>query len=649
MRRTLLVFLLLPLPFVLTGCDEQRTVSDLLLERRWPNGVIPYKFATLADGSHPHFSAAQFEDRKERVLAALNGDTAIDGCTTSPCVGWGAANTLRFVECPEDDEHCGSYKDYAYLIINNGYYNGTNTKRGFAALTTAEIDLARCSDEADEMFSGRQCRTEVCDGDECRPKACDRDSGEPCVFDVWLKVNDVDAFMWNAGHELGHMFGFDHEQFRPDRDLYIDTSACADVPEWTNEVHLLSMAHFIGSYDVRSIMHYVDAFDPVDPAVNTCFTSKPGSPIPWFRNSDLPTQKDQAKLQLMYGVRGDWLRNRDWCIGGGREIHVADFDGNDRQDLLCHSAEAGFHATGRRWLDYSNINGHFNGTDWDSGMAQYCWGGSRQLLVGNFDGDDDDDVLCYNDNLGTVTIDYTNYLGELNGQDWPASGTQAWGCNEPGSQAYVGNFDGEEGDDLLCHNSETGSRWIDWADAAGHFLGPDWTSEMVGRRSWCAGTTERIVIGDFNGDGRDDALCHDTETGDRKIDYASIDGDLKGSNWESLEHGANAFCWGRDRTLYAADVDGDEADDLLCHNDRIGSLSIDYATPELGSAEGSGLLGKDYFRDLAFCNAQDAQLVIGPFDPGNSRADLLCHNRATGHKAILYAREDGTFEIPDGY
>ena len=101
------------------------------------------------------------------------------------------------------------------------------------------------------------------------------------------------------------------------------------------------------------------------------------------------------------------------------------------------------------------------------------------------------------------------------------------------------------------------------------------------------------------------------------------------ANWGSLDEGAASFCNGADETLYAADVDGDRADDLLCHDRRTGMIAVDIATPELGSERGSGLLGEDFYRDLAFCNARDAQLVIGSFDRGNSRDDLLCHNRVT--------------------
>ena len=76
---------------------------------------------------------------------------------------------------------------------------------------------------------------------------------------------------------------------------------------------------------------------------------------------------------------------------------------------------------------------------------------------------------------------------------------------------------------------------------------------------------------------------------------------------------------------------------------------MDLSDPGESWQDGGGLQGADASYDLAFCNAESARLLVGAFGPGDSRADLLCHNRKTGHKAILYAKADATFEVPPGY
>jgi|GEM_PF-5717915 len=589
---------------------EERVVPDEMLKRRWPDGVIPFRFIE------------NFIGDKDEIRACFFGSNTIPGCQSTPCIGWDAANAVRFIDC-EVTGDCDQYPHTVFLIGDHGY-NGTRNKRGYKDLK-AELPLkSGCT---------------LASRDDCRTENCDFGSGENCVFDIWLK--DKVNFMWSNAHELGHMLGFNHEQFRPDRDSFIDTSNCTaedwDIPA-LEQPDFLS---FIGTYDVQSVMHY--------PAEDNCYDALPGLPIVTYRNNDLPSPRDLAKLQLLYGVRGDWLRNGDWCIRGGRTLHMGDFNKDGQVDLLCHSAVSGFNATGRKWIDYSNSNGHFDGTSWSSGSDKFCWGSGRRLHAGDFNGDGRTDVVCHNRNLGSVSVEYTNSEGELDGKDWPETGVHSWPCRGVNARVHIGDFNGDGRDDLLCHDSTSGIRKIDYADGNGRFGSFDWDSTVSGRRAWCNERHQRLIIGDFDGDSSADALCHNTQSGHRLIDYTFDHGDLKGTNWDSLTDGANQFCWGRNRVLYAADVNEDGADDLICHNTRIGSVSVDLADPRANWREGAGLRGKDAFYDLAFCNAQNARLLIGAFGPNDGRADLLCHNTVTGHMAILFAKPGGIFEIPPEY
>jgi hypothetical protein len=609
-----------PVASITSQLTESSVVSNEMLRRRWPNGIIPVRFDPGFTFDKAKVRAALFGAPEFTIASGVHEGK--QACLAStPCTGWGAANAVRFVDCDVTD--CSGYNHTVYLIGDINGQNSTNRKRGYRSLKT-------------ETHSS--CASLAVTSD-CRDRACDYSSGEACVFDIWLKDSNRTYFMWNVAHELGHMLGFNHEQFRPDRESYIDMSGCPDdFASWEeSEPNFLA---FIGSYDLDSVMHY--------PVSMACYTSKPGKPI-GDKRPDLPSPKDLAKLQLLYGVRGDWLRNGDWCIGGGRTIHTGDFNKDGRVDLLCHSATAGTKATGRKWIDYSNTSGQFNGTNWHGGTGKFCWGGGRRLHVGDFNNDGRDDILCHNRDIGSITIDYASSGGELNGQNWPANGVFAWSCQGQNARVHVGDFNGDGHDDLLCHDTQTGVRKIDLADSSGRFGSFNWTSEDTGQRRWCHGANQRLLIGDFDGDGSDDALCHDTQTGHRLIDFSFKLGDLKGTNWDSLADGANAFCWGQDRKLHAADVNGDGLADLLCHNERIGSVSVDRAEPSASWRDGKGLRGKDSFYDLAFCNARDARLLTGAFGPGDRRADLLCHNTATGHKAILYARAGGQFRIPPGF
>jgi hypothetical protein len=347
--------------------DVDRIVSDEMLKRRWPNGIIPIRIDP--DFGNTATAPAVPAEFIAEARAAFFGSTTIPGCTAAvPCLGWDAANAVRFIDC-EAEGGCSQYQHTVYLL--GQYAHGsppqikapqTKGKRGYRALLTEELKpdktnrdgvLTTCT-----FPSGLQCRARACNLD---------DPNERCVFDIWFRDYNSDIFMYNGVHEPGHMLGFMHEQGRPDRDQFIDASGCPPVDE-----EKYAAKFFIGTYDVQSAMHYTTS-----PGGSKCFQPLPGSPIVTFRNNDLPSPKDIAKLQLLYGVRGDWLTNTDWCAADVQKIHVGDFNGDGRQDLLCHSTDSG-----RVWIDYAHISGRFSGTD-VSEDSQYCVGTSKQVLVGD--------------------------------------------------------------------------------------------------------------------------------------------------------------------------------------------------------------------------------------------------------------------------
>ena len=73
----------------------------------------------------------------------------------------------------------------------------------------------------------------------------------------------------------------------------------------------------------------------------------------------------------------------------------------------------------------------------------------------------------------------------------------------------MGDFDGDGRDDLLCHDPAAGKLWVDLADASGRFYGSDWSSDP----DFCMASQGRIQVADSNGDGRDDVLCYDAASG----------------------------------------------------------------------------------------------------------------------------------------
>lgn len=88
------------------------------------------------------------------------------------------------------------------------------------------------------------------------------------------------------------------------------------------------------------------------------------------------------------------------------------------------------------------------------------------------------------------------------------------------------DYNGDGRSDILCVDVVDGSTYTDFASTAGQFAATDWSAG----NSWCRTNGARHFVGDVNGDGRDDLVCHDVATGNRLVDYADASGRLAGTD-----------------------------------------------------------------------------------------------------------------------
>ena len=130
-----------------------------------------------------------------------------------------------------------------------------------------------------------------------------------------------------------------------------------------------------------------------------------------------------------------------------------------------------------------------------------------------------------NTSYGRRRIDFANNVGTFFGTDWNSESypdaSQHW-CTNAGEKIYVGDFNGDDKDDLLCYRSTDGRARIDWANTEGTFFGTNRNHTL----NWCNGDGEHLMVADYDGDGRSDLLCHEYRYGFRKIRYASLSGDF---------------------------------------------------------------------------------------------------------------------------
>ena len=246
---------------------------------------------------------------------------------------------------------------------------------------------------------------------------------------------------------------------------------------------------------------------------------------------------------------------------------------------------------------------------------------------GDFNGDGRMDLMCHD------SSHFKLYYGSKTGySDIGWFSTSGW-CSHGGASVYVGDFNGDSQSDVLCHDTN-GKVFIAFANNAGGFDGGHvWNANM----GFCTGGADRkLFIGDFDGDGRSDMLCHNSHTGHKKIAYANVGGDFENPRtWNKNMH----WCYKTNPKLYVGDFNGDGKDDMLCRDDN-SNMCVAIAR------SGGTFVGPDYRDNLGICRAEGCTLSVARASR-DTKADIVCHCKDPNPEPIIirfpYGRH--SFEI----
>jgi hypothetical protein len=258
-----------------------------------------------------------------------------------------------------------------------------------------------------------------------------------------------------------------------------------------------------------------------------------------------------------------------WCTGSTERMIFGDLDGDQDPDAICHDSANGRRATA--------TNTHRLIREVWSTTNTWCGGTGDSLFVGDFNGDAKTDLFCFNRSTGLRRIDFVNSNAEYLGTNWQHTST--W-CTQANRELHIGDFNGDGRSDLLCRDLSNGFKWIDYADASGHFDGTNWLTTG----NWCSHTGARLYTGDSNGDGKTDLICHTPSSGAVDVDL-SAGGSSPFSNTNDHElrgpqppANVQRFC--DVGTLQTADYDGDGRSDLLCQYSATDTYPSIWSTPE---------------------------------------------------------------------
>ena len=275
-------------------------------------------------------------------------------------------------------------------------------------------------------------------------------------------------------------------------------------------------------------------------------------------------QKHHAPYQILdstkqYFVQSDWYKDMAWCVHKGSRVLTGDFNGDGRADMMCHDDK------GAKWVALANAAGHFTGTSWHRDMS-WCWGSTVEL--------------------------------------------------------HLGDFNGDGRTDMLCHQHRTGLKWVSLANVDGSFTGDSWHDENF---KWCGHSEGRLLVGDFNGDGRSDIFCYDSKN--KWVALAQPGGGFKDTSW----HLASGWCSHAGSSIYVADVNGDLLDDFHCHDNSGGNWVM------LAGAGGKFTGHTDWHSSSKWCSDEFHLAYLN----GDKRADMLCHRKKDGFKWVAAAGHKG--------
>jgi hypothetical protein len=270
---------------------------------------------------------------------------------------------------------------------------------------------------------------------------------------------------------------------------------------------------------------------------NTSFTptSNPNSNFYGGRDSGLSiTNIRKVGNEMIFTVEMTGNNQAVYQLGANDQYYFADFNGDGKDELLI------FNGNTLALLEHEQNQFHMI---W---QAQTCLGGwhfgnGDRLYIGDFNGDGRADVFIRSAEWAGLFICDGQSFTEVWMTGDPAQNQNwigGWHLGSADSE-YIGDFDGDGKDDIFIRSPQ----WAALLLATGNGFNNVWMTGDPNQNQnwidgWHLGPGDRHIVGDFNGDGRDDIFIRSdqwaavlTSDGSRlHVEWMSGD-PAQNSNW----------------------------------------------------------------------------------------------------------------------
>jgi hypothetical protein len=307
----------------------------------------------------------------------------------------------------------------------------------------------------------------------------------------------------------------------------------------------------------------------------------------------------------------------------GEVIYTADVTGDCKNDIIHQNTEGdlqGWASKGNMAADSGLFNGasRLVGTSWTTSNIQ-------RILTGDFNGDGKADIIGQDStgqlrawpSTGDMSADAKLFTGSAR-----IVGTGFSTTSFP--RLLTGDFNGDGRTDLLAQNASGQLKaWASTGNLSGGVLFPG--SGVVVGTGFTTTNIQRILTGDFTGDGRTDIIGQDStgqlrawaSSGDLSADAKLFPGPVRivGGGWTTTNI----------PRILTGDFNGDGRTDII-RQDSTGLLRVWASTGDL-SADNRMFAGQSRIAGGGWTQAAYPRIVLGDFN-GDGKQDILQQNPA---------------------